>query len=226
MFLWMLSTSYLSSDQIFSIWLPSWASRLQQVVSWNLECSTNSWYKFFPGMPYCIGHQICFSKTLRLVYNWLNGVPKLSFQLIMKSMMQEVLSLSSCRDLSTSCRSRYFLFHQVSKILLLINRAFENVKQLFIKEAHQSFIKSYPKWNKIMCKISSCDAEIRSALDMFNVCIPLWLILIDISLLPSTDLCFNSHPQANSGDGEKSTSWNWSSPRCHVLSKRTGTEPQ
>jgi len=59
-------------------------------------------------MPYRIDHQICFSKTLWFVYNWLDGVPKLSFQFVRKSTLQEVLSPSSCRDLSTSCRRRYF----------------------------------------------------------------------------------------------------------------------
>ena len=65
-----------------------------------------------------------------------------------------------------------------------------------------------------MRKISSCDAEIQLALDMFHVCIPLWFIIIDIFLLPSAVLCFNSHPQANPGVWKKSTYWKWGSPCC------------
>ena len=38
------------------------------------------------------------------------SVPKLLFQFVRKSMMQEVLSLSSCRNLSTSWGSQYFPF--------------------------------------------------------------------------------------------------------------------
>jgi len=86
-------------------------------------------------------------------------------------------------------------------------------------------LRTLPEKN-IMRNISSCDAEIRSALDMFHVCIPLLFIIIDISLLPSAVLCFNSHPQAKSGVGKKSTYWKWGSPCCRVLSKGTGTEPQ
>jgi len=74
-----------------------------------------------------------------------------------------------------------------------------------IEEAHRSFLERYLKRNDIMRNISSCDAEIQSALDMFHVCIPLWFIIIDIFLLPSTALCFNWHFQANSGVGKKST---------------------
>ena len=59
-------------------------------------------------MPYRIDHQMCFSKTLWRVYNWLGGVPKLSFRFVRKSMLQEVLSPSSCKHLWTSCTSRCF----------------------------------------------------------------------------------------------------------------------
>ena len=44
-----------------------------------------------------------------------------------------------------------------------------------------------------MYKINACDANIQSALDMFNVCFPLWFIVIYIYLLLSTALCFNLH---------------------------------
>jgi len=163
-------------------------------------------------MPYRIDLQICFRKPLWLVYNWLDVLLKLSFQFINKSMMQEVLSPLSCRDLWTSCTSRYspFISYDLPTELLQ--------KWLFFEEAHRFFIKRYVKRNNFMPKISSCDAEMRSALDMFHVCIPLWFIIIYISLLP-TALCFNSHSQTDSGVGKKSTYWNWGSPRCHVLSK-------
>ena len=85
-------------------------------------------------------------------------MPNLSLQFFRKSMMQEVLPPSSCRDISISCRSRYFSIRQLSRISWFINRAFENVKRLFIEEAHRSFIKRYLKRNDIMCNISSCDA--------------------------------------------------------------------
>ena len=69
-------------------------------------------------------------------------------------------------------RESVFPIHQSSEILWFINRAFENVKRLVIKEAHRPFIKRYLKQNDIMRNISSYDAEIRLVLDMFNVCIP------------------------------------------------------
>ena len=82
---------------------------------------------------------------------------------------------------------------QLFQILQYIIRAFENVKQLLIKEAHQPFIKQYLKQDDIMCKINACNVDIQSALDMFNVCFPLWFIVIYIYLLLSTALCFNLH---------------------------------
>ena len=85
-------------------------------------------------------------------------MPNLSLQFFRKSMMQEVLPPSSCRDISISCRSRYFSIRHLSWISWFIDRAFENVKRLFIEEAHRSFIKRYLKRNDIMCNISSCDA--------------------------------------------------------------------
>ena len=44
-----------------------------------------------------------------------------------------------------------------------------------------------------MCKINACDVDIQSALDIFNVCFPLWFIIIYIYLLSSAALCFNLH---------------------------------
>ena len=81
-----------------------------KVVSWNMGCSTISQCKLLSGMPYRIDHQMCFSKTLWRVYNWLDGVPKLSFQFVRKSMLQEVLSPSNCRHLWTNYRSWYLPF--------------------------------------------------------------------------------------------------------------------
>lgn len=57
-----------------------------------------------------------------------------------------------------------------------LQEAFENVKQLFIKEAHRPFIKRYLKRDDIMRSISACDADIRSALDMFNLSVSIRIL--------------------------------------------------
>lgn len=49
--------------------------------------------------------------------------------------------------------------------------AFENVRKVLRKEATRPFIKRYLKRDEIMRDIAGCDADIRAALDMFNVLI-------------------------------------------------------
>lgn len=104
----MSSMSYSSSVQIFLSLLPFLASHLQQDrwLKSGMRCKKSMWVFSWSALSNRFSDRS--SSTLWLVCDWLDVAPRLSFQFVKKSMMQEVPSPSSYRDLYTSCRSRYF----------------------------------------------------------------------------------------------------------------------
>ncbi|KAJ3553830.1 hypothetical protein NP233_g12558 [Leucocoprinus birnbaumii] len=57
-----------------------------------------------------------------------------------------------------------------------LQEAFDSVRRLLVKEAHRPFIKRYLKRDEIMRDIAQCDADIRAALDMFNLSVSIRIL--------------------------------------------------
>lgn len=57
-----------------------------------------------------------------------------------------------------------------------LQEAFDGVRRLLVKESHRPFIKRYLKRDEIMREIAACDADIRAALDMFNLSVSIRIL--------------------------------------------------